>query len=95
MVVLVNGTNVQTYTLNKTNSQKWKLISDSKNSDLYSIMGTTSTTASQMANYFIAKGGKYPYSGNSVAPTIKDFCQIYIDECKAEGVKAEVALHRQ
>lgn len=87
-----NGTNVQTYTLNKTNSQKWKLISDSKNSDLYSIMGTTSTTASQMANYFIAKGGKYPYSGNSVAPTIKDFCQIYIDECKAEGVKAEVAF---
>lgn len=87
-----NGTNVQTYTFNKSNAQKWKLISNSKNSDLYSIMGTTSTTATQMVNYFIAKGGKYPYSGNSVAPTIKDFCQIYIDECKAEGVKAEVAF---
>ena len=87
-----DGTNVQTYILNKTNSQKWKLVSNSKNSDLYSIMGTTSTTATQMANYFTAKGGKYPYSGNSVAPTIKDFCQIYIDECKAEGVKAEVAF---
>ncbi len=87
-----NGTNVQTYTLNKSNAQKWKLVSNSKNSDLYSIMGTTSTTATQMANYFTAKGGKYPYSGNSVAPTIKDFCQIYIDECKAEGVKAEVAF---
>ena len=87
-----NGANVQTYTLNKSNAQKWKIISNSKNSDLYSIMGTTSTTAMQMANYFTAKGGKYPYSGNSVAPTIKDFCQIYIDECKAEGVKAEVAF---
>ena len=89
---IANGANVQTYTLNKSNAQKWKLISNSKNSDLYSIMGTTSTTATQMANYFTAKGGKYPYSGNSVAPTIKDFCQIYIDECKAEGVKAEVAF---
>ncbi len=87
-----NGTNVQTYTLNKSNAQKWKLVSNSKNSDLYSIMGTTSITATQMVNYFTAKGGKYPYSGNSVAPTIKDFCQIYVDECKAEGVKAEVAF---
>lgn len=87
-----NGTNVQTYTWNQSNAQKWKLVEASKNSDLYSIMGMTSTTATQMANYFTAKGGKYPYSGNSVAPTIKDFCQIYIDECKAEGVKAEVAF---
>ncbi len=61
-------------------------------SDFYAIMGTTSTTASQMANYFTAKGGKYPYSDNKDAPTIKDFCQIYIDECKVEGVKAEVAF---
>lgn len=42
-------------------------------SDFYSIMGTTSTTASQMANYFTAKGGKYPYSDNKDVPTIKDF----------------------
>lgn len=87
-----NGTNVQAYTLNKTNSQKWKLIEETNNNNLYSVMGVTSTTVNQMVNYFNAKGGKYPYSDNKVAPTIKDFCQIYIDECNAEGVKAEVAF---
>ena len=90
-----NGTNVQTYTWNKTNAQKWKLVATSNSNDntgLYSIMGNSSVTATQMSNYFTAKGGQYPYSGNSVAPTIRDFCQIYVDECKIEGVKAEVAF---
>lgn len=87
-----NGANVQIATLGKSAKQKWKLVKKSDMSDFYSIMGTTSTTATQMANYFTVKGGKYPYSGNSVAPTIKDFCQIYIDECNVEGVKAEVAF---
>ena len=87
-----NGANVQIATWGKNAKQKWKLVKKSDMSDFYSIMGTTSTTASQMANYFTAKGGKYPYSDNKDVPTIKDFCQIYIDECKVEGVKAEVAF---
>ena len=87
-----NGANVQIATWGKNTKQKWKLVKKSDMSDFYAIMGTTSTTASQMANYFTAKGGKYPYSDNKDAPTIKDFCQIYIDECKVEGVKAEVAF---
>ena len=95
-----NGTiaaksNIQVFGLNKTNAQKWKLVATSNsndNTELYSIMGNSSVTALQMSKYFTAKGGQYPYSGNSVAPTIKDFCQIYIDECKIEGVKAEVAF---
>lgn len=90
-----NGTNVQAYTWNKSSAQKWKLVdasNDDNSTGLYSIMGNSSVTSTQMSNYFTAKGGKYPYSGNSVAPTIKDFCQIYVDECKIEGVKAEVAF---
>ena len=87
-----NSANVQIATWGKNAKQKWKLVKKSDMSDFYSIMGTTSTTASQMANYFTAKGGKYPYSDNKDVPTIKDFCQIYIDECKVEGVKAEVAF---
>lgn len=87
-----NGTNVQAFSCNQSSAQQWKLVECSKNSELYSIMGTTSTTVSQMVNFFNDKGGKYPYYGNSVAPTIKDFCKIYIDECNIEGVKAEVAF---
>lgn len=92
---IANGTNVQAYTWNKSSAQKWKLVdasNDDNSTGLYSIMGNSSVTSTQMSNYFTAKGGKYPYSGNSVAPTIKDFCQIYVDECKIEGVKAEVAF---
>ena len=92
---ITNGTNVQVYEWNKSTAQRWKLVDASSSDDngtLYSIMGNSSVTATQMSNYFVAKGGRYPYSGNSVAPTIKDFCQIYVDECKIEGVKAEVAF---
>lgn len=58
----------------------------------YAIMGESSTTATKMANWYIARGGVYPeeiYSEYG-APTLKDFCKIVYNEAKAEGVKAEV-----
>jgi hypothetical protein len=45
-----------------------------------------------MVSYY-KKNATYPdYYKNSDAPTIEAFVQIYIEECKAEGVKAEVAF---
>ena len=57
-----------------------------------SIMGTSSTSVEQMVKYYNAHA-VYPafYSGTD-APTIEAFCQIYMEECAAEGVKAEVAF---
>lgn len=56
------------------------------------IMGSGSTTVDQMVAYYNANA-KYPdFYANTDAPTIRDFCQIYYDECAAEGVKAEVAF---
>lgn len=57
----------------------------------YSIMGNTSCTVDQMVQYFQSSGATYPY-GNTDVPTIRDFCQVYINECNWEGVKAEVAF---
>lgn len=58
----------------------------------YNIMGSTTTTLSQMVKYYKANN-KYPsFYSNSDAPTVEAFCQMYLDECAAEGVKADVAF---
>ena len=62
---------------------------------LTNIMGNSSVTASQLANFYKAMNKKYPsyYSQNDKeAKTIEDFCKIYIEECKKEGVRVEVAF---
>lgn len=61
-------------------------------SDLYPIMGTSSVTAQQMVRYFKAKAEYPEFYKNSDAPTLEDFCNIYVTESAAEGVKAEVAF---
>lgn len=86
----VPGTPVNTYSANETNAQKWIL----KSQGLYSIMGLSSTTLTQMVNYYNSRNSTYPYQNDSKggATTITEFCKIYIEECAAEGVKAEVAF---
>ena len=62
---------------------------------LTNIMGTSSVTASQLSNFYKAMNKKYPsyYSQNDKeAKTIEDFCKIYVEECKNEGVRVEVAF---
>ncbi len=58
----------------------------------YAIMGSSSTTLSQMVNYYNANQAYPEFYRGSDAPTIQAFCQIYIQECQAEGVKVEVAF---
>ena len=61
-------------------------------SELNSIMGTTSANLSQMINYYEANA-KYPdFYKNTDAASIYSFCQIYMEEAAAEGVRAEVAF---
>lgn len=59
---------------------------------LYEIAGTTGTTASQMVAYYKANATYPSFYANSDAPTIEAFCQLYIEECAAEGIRAEVAF---
>jgi hypothetical protein len=56
------------------------------------VMGSTSVTVKQMADYFKAVSYYPSYYANTEAPTIEAFCKIYLEECQAEGVKAEVAF---
>ena len=60
----------------------------------YTIMGTPSTSVQQMVAYYKANQlyPSYYASVGSDAPTIEAFCQIYMEECLAEGVKTEVAF---
>ena len=45
-----------------------------------------------MAAYYKANATYPSFYANSDAPTIEAFCQLYIEECAAEGIKAEVAF---
>lgn len=57
-----------------------------------SIMGTSSTSVEQMVKYYNAHAAYPTFYAGTDAPTIEAFCQIYMEECAAEGVKAEVAF---
>ena len=60
----------------------------------YTIMGSTTVTREQLVKYFKSKGKSYPAEQLSKggASTLEEFCQIYIEEAEAEGVRAEVAF---
>ena len=58
----------------------------------FEIMGTTRTTVAKMAKFYKDRYTYPAFYADSEAPTIEDFCRIYIEECAAEGVKAEVAF---
>lgn len=60
----------------------------------YPIMGKTSVSVEEMAKWFAQNGKEYPTEilGKGGADTIEAFCQIYIEEAEAEGVRAEVAF---
>ena len=58
----------------------------------YIITGYSSITAQDLANYY-RKNATYPaFYANSDAPTLEDFCQMYVDECAMEGICVEVAF---
>ncbi|MEE1115017.1 MAG: glucosaminidase domain-containing protein [Eubacterium sp.] len=58
----------------------------------YPIMGTTETTVQAMAAYYNARATYPAYYATTDAPDIYTFCQIYMEEATAEGVKPEVAF---
>lgn len=98
--------NIQLYTSNNTNAQKWvfEYINTNATGDLMQIMGTSQTTVSQMVHYYNANASGYDkfnakyknkYDGclaKGGASTINQFAQIFYEEAMAEGVRAEVAF---
>lgn len=65
------------------------------NKDDSAIMGTSKTSAPQLARYYTNAGKTYPawYASNDKeAKTLNDFCKIYMEEATLEGVRAEVAF---
>ncbi|MDY4870252.1 MAG: RICIN domain-containing protein, partial [Faecalicoccus sp.] len=105
--VYSNYSNIQLYIANGTNAQSWvfeKKDYDPSNQE-YPIMGTSNITAANLVRYYNTYKGSTSYdkfSGDNSkyngvfskggASTIEEFCQIYYEECLAEGVKPEVAF---
>ena len=58
----------------------------------YEIMGNTNTSLAQMVAYYNANNVYPEFYASSDAPSKEAFCQIYLEECQAEGLKAEVAF---
>lgn len=77
-----------------TDGGKEKLLSKKFSIPLYSISGVSSTNAAQLVRYYNAASPiTYPaYYATTDAPTIESFAQIYMEECNAEGIRAEVAF---
>ena len=100
------SSNIQLYTSNNTNAQKWvfEYINTNATGGLMQIMGTSQTTVAQMVRYYNSNASGYDtfkakYNGkyNGVlakggARTINQFAQIFYEEATAEGVRAEVAF---
>ena len=59
---------------------------------LCSIMGNSTTNVNQMMAYYNANAVYPDFYASSDAPTLEQFCRIYLEECNAEGVRAEVAF---
>lgn len=60
--------------------------------NLYNIMGSTAVTANQLISYFNSNALYPEFYKSSDAPDLQTFCNMYIQECNAEGIKAEVAF---
>lgn len=98
--------NIQLYTSNNSNAQKWvfEYINTNSTGGLMQIMGTSQTTVAQMVRYYNANASGYDtfkanYNGKydgclakGGASTINQFAQIFYEEATAEGVRAEVAF---
>ncbi|MGN0496581.1 MAG: N-acetylmuramoyl-L-alanine amidase [Lachnospiraceae bacterium] len=56
------------------------------------IMHAPTTTVAQMTAYYNACATYPDYYAGSDAPNIQTFCQIYYDECVAEGVDPAIAF---
>lgn len=75
-----------------TDGGKEKLLSKKFSIPLYSIAGTSSTNAAQLVRYYNSNQIYPAFYAQSDAPTIEVLAQIYIEECNAEGIRAEVAF---
>lgn len=56
------------------------------------IMGATTVTAAQLVAYYKGTGSVYPQIYNDLGVNLETFAALYISECNAEGVRAEVAF---
>lgn len=66
---------------------------DSENEDGYHpIAGSNGVTVSQMMAYYRANASYPSFYAGSDAPTLKKFCTIYYNECKAENIRVEIAF---
>lgn len=56
------------------------------------IMGATTVTAAQLVAYYKSTGSVYPQMYTDLGVNLETFVNLYISECNAEGVRAEVAF---
>ncbi|MEG0961855.1 MAG: N-acetylmuramoyl-L-alanine amidase [Lachnospiraceae bacterium] len=58
----------------------------------FKIAGNSNISLNQMINYYNANETYPSYYQSTDAPNIQTFCEMYLEECAAEGIKAEVAF---
>ena len=63
-----------------------------KDPELYTIAGPSSADLNQLVAYYEAHAAYPSFYGGSDATSLRKFCKLYLDECQAEGIRAEVAF---
>ena len=87
-----NGNNNNSNNNNNNNNNGNNNNNSQVDPDKYTIMGASTVTVDQMVRYYKARASYPDFYSNTEASTIEKFCQIYYDECAAEGVRVEVAF---
>lgn len=79
---------------NQSAKQKVEAVSEEEADGKYQIMGESSVTAEDLAEYFQSEKAVYPSEAlaKGGADSLEVFCEIYCEEAKAEGVRPEVAF---
>lgn len=90
------GNNLKSYYLHYINYGRREGRVANKALSTSNIMGASLASADQMAAYYIKVKGPSAYPSGTYASkgagTLKEYCQIVIEEAAAEGVRAEVVF---
>ena len=90
-LILPSG-NVFAAEITETEIENNQLNEIEDTSNYYEIVGKSNVTANQLAAFFKSKADFPQYYEDNFNISLMDFCQLYIDECKEENIKPEVAF---
>ena len=90
------GTYIYEVTVKLNNGLTKKLLRGvfeiGKDPVMYAVAGASEVTLNQLVSYYQSHAAYPSFYSGSDASSLRKFCKIYMEECQAEGIRAEVAF---